>query len=1340
MKEMTVQEPVETFSLSEALKQPAQLKDSGIPLSQARQLESPELEKQKRRGVLEDVKYFLGEGVLKPLARGVEYIPAGAESVLQTGLGYIRTFASRQLAQDGVAFGVGEDRIKERSLFVAGRIAGNNWIINNVDRALDTSKRMQNNWIEWANTGAEAPSKKFLGSSSLPWDINFSMARMVAFGFESAPLLGLAASVSLAAKSPMLGASVVGVIQASEEYATGIDKELSEEKALALFIVNSVMLSVFENVPLTNFMKGGAVPIRAFRMAWQEGTEEVLQQVWLNSVAKIGYDETRKLTEGMAENFIAGFLSGGLIGSFGPGEVHKQRFELAKDKGINVDKMQEVVAQQILDSGESINASFLEKASPEAVFVKGMEGLPIHEVVEGEVSKSVQTPMDQAKMVVQQALPQRETIGVSEAEKEFEASGSEELAADLPKVVATRLMDKFVKIYTTFKRSDSVLKRKIKAVQIELESFIKNSELDAVDRAKFLSKIKEAQTVQQLRRLLPEVKTKINLLVEKVNLRHEIKEFKKLSRVSKVMKARSEFQKDINDIIGSLTPEKIGVRKALGLESLAKHLAEDPDVIIPQYRLDELAALEKKSLRDMTAAEVQLINEGIRHAYKLSALKQFLLDKNKYVMTESAVEEILFNLSQAGVDMTDAVTALESESSSIDKVKEVLGLDSRDAELNLQKVEGVDGGRFQSMVFGALNRAKTDYLRFNTAAREFLRDGLKGIDVTRWSQYITPEAKHLDLVPFTFTGGRKPRVMKLTKGQILAFHLLMQRETGALHILEGGFHIKGRVDVVKVTEEDARAISEYVLEDKELSRVAEVLHAYFNGFQKEAINEVSYRLHGIELALEPNYFRIKVEESFRQALIDVKRQVVKVAVEGMGFLQPTVNSKLPVVLEDAFQVAYESIHHGGVYVAYAEPLRTAKSILEDRRIKQALVRQGKEDFLRSFKRYVQRVEGEIVDMNNIEVLTKSLLVKVQASILMLNPFILLKQPVSVLAAMTEIDVKYLLKGYKLGASVSEKEEIFTWSPQLAARWEGHISRELGELKNTGAIRELFTGKVGWSNKFLTAYQTADHPMVVTIWRAAKAEVKEQEPGLEGDAYFEKVAERAEYIIRRTQASVFVEHRSENLANRDPVARTLTLFSSETNKQFIMVSRALEVYRRSSRSFADGKLLAQKLFIVSFLNSFLIALINMGANIWKQSEDKGRKKEEEEDWELISKKYVSDVILGPLGMVYGVRDMVQVLQSWYVYGQMFEGLSNPVYSAASTFLKGVIGFAEASKQYLSGEKYKSGVHKRETKWGYSLGRAVRQTIEGLGALRGLPVANVFRLGGPLFKKVIEVFGD
>ena len=333
--------------LNEAIQTVPQEQPKRYRLDEVMAMETPEVQKSVNRGFGEKVKFFLGESA-KALPRAIETVPAQFEALVQVAEDQIRGIAKKQLAEEGAVFG---RSIEGRTPEQTARIAENNKIVMNMDSAIDTSKRLQANWIEAAYTGIEAPDPELFRGSFME---NPSFTRAVALGIQSVPMLGLAAAITAATKSPTAGAALLGSLEAAEEH--NIQRELggSEGEALGTFVVNTLALSFLESIPLTGFMKGGALPIRAFRGAIQEGSEEVLQSLWKDSVAKIGYDDTRKLTANLVESFIAGAISGGVIGGFSPVAGIQKSMDKASKKGVEVDKMIEAVSKQVTNEADNL--------------------------------------------------------------------------------------------------------------------------------------------------------------------------------------------------------------------------------------------------------------------------------------------------------------------------------------------------------------------------------------------------------------------------------------------------------------------------------------------------------------------------------------------------------------------------------------------------------------------------------------------------------------------------------------------------------------------------------------------------------------------------------------------------------------------------------------------------------------------------------------------------------------------------------------------------------------------------------------------------------------------------
>ena len=350
-----------------------------------------------------DAGNFVMEAITKPIARGIQQVPAMAENVVQSTLDNVRGLASRELAKQGAVFGISKEEFERRTPEQQERINKANQVVEKTNKLIQQSERLQQQWIDSAQQGWEAADQKIFQGNFME---NPSWTRAIAMGFESAPLLLMAGAVTAATKSPLAGAAAIGGLQAAEEQVAARKAGKSLKNANTIMLVDAIALSALESIPLTGFMKGGVLPLRMFRGAIQEGSEEVLQDLWVNSVAKIGYDETRNLTENLVESFIGGAVSGGLLGATSPASGISKNIENAESKGVNVGAMQEAVATQVIDNAQIIKdladvqidkfkqSQELEKVEPRRVGgeqVLTEEGEPMTVGMEDDMAKAITT-------------------------------------------------------------------------------------------------------------------------------------------------------------------------------------------------------------------------------------------------------------------------------------------------------------------------------------------------------------------------------------------------------------------------------------------------------------------------------------------------------------------------------------------------------------------------------------------------------------------------------------------------------------------------------------------------------------------------------------------------------------------------------------------------------------------------------------------------------------------------------------------------------------------------------------------------------------------------------------
>ena len=221
-------------------------------------------------------------------------------------------------------------------------------------------------WREESQRGIEAPDIETFRGGFME---NPSWTRGVATVAEAIPSLAAATVVGVATGNVLAGAAALGIVEGSGQYVEARQAGKDVIPANVMGGLSVVGTTVLEVLPLTRFVKGGAGKLGKdiFLGAVQEGGEEVLQALWQNTIAKIGYEKTRDLTQGMIEGFIGGAGSGGVLGGFtsGRGAQMDSLIKEAIIKGVppkNINAMQEAVKNQIVSNADEIDSG-LEKAA-----------------------------------------------------------------------------------------------------------------------------------------------------------------------------------------------------------------------------------------------------------------------------------------------------------------------------------------------------------------------------------------------------------------------------------------------------------------------------------------------------------------------------------------------------------------------------------------------------------------------------------------------------------------------------------------------------------------------------------------------------------------------------------------------------------------------------------------------------------------------------------------------------------------------------------------------------------------------------------------------------------------
>lgn len=232
----------------------------------------------------------------------------------------------------------------------------------------------------------------------------------------------------------------------------------------------------------------------------------------------------------------------------------------------------------------------------------------------------------------------------------------------------------------------------------------------------------------------------------------------------------------------------------------------------------------------------------------------------------------------------------------------------------------------------------------------------------------------------------------------------------------------------------------------------------------------------------------------------------------------------------------------------------------------------------------------MIDINNaagtddVGAFSKKMLRNMKVASVGANFRVMIQQPMSVVRAFAIMNPKYLIESLGTGTvdwdTVYQKAPIFLWK-----EWGG------AEMDTGRTLREMITGQ-GIYEKIIGASMwgagVMDKLTWGRIWKACELETKKKHPELKGDAFYDKVGERANEIIDQTQVVDSVLHRSQSMRSKNFFMKMATSFMSEPIKTYNMAYDALREVRQNPKSKEDWKKLTRTSFTL-VLNGIGVAI-------------------------------------------------------------------------------------------------------------------------------------------------------
>ena len=360
---------------------------------------------------------------------------------------------------------------------------------------------------------------------------------------------------------------------------------------------------------------------------------------------------------------------------------------------------------------------------------------------------------------------------------------------------------------------------------------------------------------------------------------------------------------------------------------------------------------------------------------------------------------------------------------------------------------------------------------------------------------------------------------------------------------------------------------------------ARLLHRYYNGTSKTAINETSQMLHGVDVARVKNYYPIHTNDDYRGQ----EYNVFDATLESMGSLKERQQGAVaPILLEDAAETFRWHRDNMAKYVGYAVARRNFVALLNHRNAGGVTLRAEIEqkwgntagDSIDEFFRILET--GKLEEVSDV---LSGLQSKYAGAVLSFNVGSMMKQLGALPLAGSTVGHGAILRGLlnpKLGRK--QREFIRKYTPYLDYRGKGYTYREIAEAAGKGIQSE----RVYKTLDYLTGrnwLEAMDIKVNTSLWHAAEYAVRRDtalRPGSQADIeagvdpYYKAVADVFNRMTHDTQTNYNLMSRPPVLMRKGTVIRAATMFRTDAYQTAGVLRESIGAYAQAVRNRKAAK--------------------------------------------------------------------------------------------------------------------------------------------------------------------------
>lgn len=691
--------------------------------------------------------------------------------------------------------------------------------------------------------------------------------------------------------------------------------------------------------------------------------------------------------------------------------------------------------------------------------------------------------------------------------------------------------------------------------------------------------------------------------------------------------------------------------------------------------------------------DLHLINKALR------GITHAINQGNKAFTNNATIEE----MARSTIEKADSKKVSDRELEIGKSIKKLLNLDMLTPKTYFH-IQGKGG----DMVYDSLRKGFNTEILDVRKAQEFMTETLKDVkDLSKWT------GVNAVVYEIPTSAG----TIRLTTDQIMSLYMMRKRKQVMEH-MAGGFRpdtITSRSlmlfkNILKqpdfhLTETDIKNITDNLTAEQK--RVAEKMQKFLAVDCAVWGNETSLKLYDYEKFVDPNYFPITtVSHTNMKKNENIATETLN-GIERQGFTkQIKEGAKNPILIRSIFDVFTEHVEGMAAYHGKAAAIKDANRWFNYRVIQEndwqqtwkttqeAIEINSGEGGVKYYTKLLSDINGQ-TKSQYIGSFTEKLMSNYKAASVGFNLRVVLQQPTAYIRAMNVIDPKYLMsvnpkKLVGAGKRVKENSPIAWWKSQ------GHRENLVGK-----SMRDTIIGDATLMDKFKDA----------SMWAAGKADditwgmlyeavIKEQRDvtrgmGLTEEQFQQRVNDRFDEVVDKTQVVDSVLHRSQFMRSKDALNVLQSAFMSEPTKTYNMMYESLR---------GDKKQAARAVATYMITAAVTSAAASV-ADMIRYTED--GEEPAEVWWENFTKNFMENIM--PWNLIPTIKDVAPYLLS-FITGESTYTSSNrmdidAIYNMANSMRE--------LQKAASGESNKNF---------YGVAYSVAQ---GFSQMTGAPVSNIVR---------------